>query len=198
MAACHTPGIRGVCFHAEQKRVTPRELTTPQLNGREERSQPVTANQPNSTSRGWSCRTGKSFFVSLHTVSSTTRPDCSGVAHLLHDAAASEAYTQHASGRASWVPRQSVCVPTVSPPECPEAQNWVWEACQAETIIHVQMPSGSGRGEVWAWRSKKSSLMFNYVSLWCLQRTSAFLVVHHALQTWWMYRSVLVCVCVTV
>lgn len=33
--------------------------------------------------------------------------------------------------------KRRVYVPRVSPPECPEAPNWVWEACQAETIIHV-------------------------------------------------------------
>lgn len=67
----HTWYMWSVCFHAEQRTVTPWELTTPQLNRREERSHPVTANQPNSTSCGWSCRTGKSFFVNHHTVDPT-------------------------------------------------------------------------------------------------------------------------------
>lgn len=67
----HTWYMWSVCFHAEQRTVTPWELTTPQLNRREERSHPVTANQPNSTSCGWSCQTGKSFFVNHHTMDPT-------------------------------------------------------------------------------------------------------------------------------
>lgn len=177
IAACHTPGIRGACVFMLNKREWLHGNLQP-LNLTGERKE-VTQWQQTSLIPHPVDDHVEQETVSLSIMTTAQQLDPTAL-ELLTCFTASEAYTQHASWCASWVPRQRVYVPRVSPPECPEAQKWVWEACQAETLIHVQMPSGSGRGEVWARWNKKYFLMFNHVSLWCLQLTSAFLVVHHA------------------